>query len=138
MAKQIKGNGTERNGRARRFAMVFFLSLSLYPSLSFSLYLVFLYVKRLEPNNEIACVSFSFPGSGFACFDGIFGLFVGGKGGSTANVWFLIYDNKQTFWETGLNACSFNNVFFLDLNHRAMRKGKRQGVHGRRQWKGIE
>jgi hypothetical protein len=56
-----------------------FFSFTLYPSLSFSLYLVFLLVKHLEPSNEIACVSFSFPGSGFACFDGIFGLFVGGR-----------------------------------------------------------
>ncbi|KAJ9428850.1 hypothetical protein QL093DRAFT_2147175, partial [Fusarium oxysporum] len=64
-----------------------FFSFTLYPSLSFSLYLVFLLVKHLEPSNEIACVSFSFPGSGFACFDGIFGLFVGE--GSTATAGFL-------------------------------------------------
>ena len=68
--------------------MVFFLSLSLYPSLSFSLYLVFLHVKRLELNNEIAYVSFSFPGSGFACFDGIFWVVCRGRF-STATAGFL-------------------------------------------------
>lgn len=85
---QRKWNGTGRNGRARRFAMVFFFSHSLYPSLSFSLYLVFLHVKRREPNNEIACVSFSFPGSGFACFDGIFWVVCRGTF-STATAGFL-------------------------------------------------
>lgn len=93
MAKQIKGNGTEWKGKAFRHGL-FFLSLSLYPSLSFSLYLVFLHVKRLEPNNEIACVPFSFPGSGFACFDGIFGLFVGGRGAQLQRL--VSYLRQQT------------------------------------------
>jgi hypothetical protein len=98
---QNKSKETERNGRARRFAMVFFLSLSLYPSLSFSLYLVFLHVKRLEPNNEIACVSFSFPGSGFACFDGIFGLFVGGRGAQLQTSGFLFMTTNKHFGRRG-------------------------------------
>jgi hypothetical protein len=103
MANQNKENGMGRNGRARRFAMVFFLFFFNFHSHSHS---PWCFLFRSNPTNKRDCVRviFFFPSWGLACFDEtVFfsGLFFEGEGSTaTAGLFFV---HSQAFWETGLN-----------------------------------